>query len=239
MKRLSRRLWAVLLATAASALVVLAASHAAGPADSIVFIKNHNVWLAKANGSGQVRVTRDGTAANPYYSPTQADNGTIVALRGPDGRPRRHFQRRRIAVYRLSPSGSSWSAPDLPLRAPRAYRSARAQRGGLAERSHPRVWQLLYEEVSRGGRRKLKPVPQRRLHGRRLGAVPGQVRAPAPALGSPSWIHNRRLLIFDQSLRWALRYTWPRSAGSPSPSTGIPAAAISCPTGTESLGGGE
>ena len=59
----------------------------------MVFIKKSNVWMAKANGSSQVRVTRDGTRGNPYYSPSIADNGTIVALRSiflhsfrPDGR---------------------------------------------------------------------------------------------------------------------------------------------------------
>ena len=59
----------------------------------MVFIKKSNVWMANANGSGQVRITRDGTRGNPYYSPSIADNGTIVALRSiflhsfrPDGR---------------------------------------------------------------------------------------------------------------------------------------------------------
>jgi len=48
---------------------------------SIVFIKRNNLWIAKADGSGQVRLTRDGTRGNPYFSPSIADNGTIVALK--------------------------------------------------------------------------------------------------------------------------------------------------------------
>ena len=47
----------------------------------MVFIKKNNVWMAKADGSGQVRLTRDGSRGNPYYSPSIADDGTIVALR--------------------------------------------------------------------------------------------------------------------------------------------------------------
>ena len=47
----------------------------------MVFIKKSNVWMAKVDGSGQVRVTRDGTRRTPYYSPSIADNGTIVALK--------------------------------------------------------------------------------------------------------------------------------------------------------------
>jgi WD40-like Beta Propeller Repeat len=48
---------------------------------SMVFIKKSNVWIARADGSGQVRLTRDGNRGNPYFSPSISDNGTIVALR--------------------------------------------------------------------------------------------------------------------------------------------------------------
>src|ERR687891_363966 len=46
----------------AAAALVLAALPAAASADSIVFIKSHNVWLANADGTGQYQVTQDGTA---------------------------------------------------------------------------------------------------------------------------------------------------------------------------------
>ena len=57
---------------------------AAAPAQSasMVFIKKSNVWMSRVDGSGQVRVTKDGSRGNPYYSPSIADNGTIVALKG-------------------------------------------------------------------------------------------------------------------------------------------------------------
>ena len=63
---------------------VLLGLAAAAPAQgaSVVFIKKNNVWMAKTDGSGQVRVSRDGTRGRPYYSPSIADNGTIVALKG-------------------------------------------------------------------------------------------------------------------------------------------------------------
>jgi hypothetical protein len=48
----------------------------------MVFIKKSNVWTAKDDGSRQTRLTRDGTRGNPYFSPSIAYNGTIVALRG-------------------------------------------------------------------------------------------------------------------------------------------------------------
>ena len=57
----------------------LAVVPAAASADSIVFLKSDNVWLAKPDGSGAYQVTTDGTASSPYRSPSQADDGTIAA----------------------------------------------------------------------------------------------------------------------------------------------------------------
>jgi hypothetical protein len=63
---------------------VLAALAVAAPAqaDSMVFIKKGDVWMAAPDGSRQVAVTRDGTKRRPYFSPSIADDGTIVALKG-------------------------------------------------------------------------------------------------------------------------------------------------------------
>ena len=65
----------ILLAAAAIMLVPAAAAHA----DSIVFVKDANVWVASPDGSGQRQLTRDGTADHPYRSPSQADDGTVAA----------------------------------------------------------------------------------------------------------------------------------------------------------------
>lgn len=67
-----------------AALPVLAApdAHAAGtPAGTLVFIKDHNVWLSKGDGSQARALTKDGSFATPYVAPSQSDNGTIVAGR--------------------------------------------------------------------------------------------------------------------------------------------------------------
>ena len=61
---------------AAVALVLVPA--AAASADSIVFVKNANVWVASPDDSNQRQLTRDGTADHPYRSP-QADDGTVAA----------------------------------------------------------------------------------------------------------------------------------------------------------------
>lgn len=76
---MTRRL---LLATALA--VACLAAPAAAQADSIVYIKDHNVWLANPDGSGRYQVTFDGAADWPYGTPTQADDGTIVARKGTD-----------------------------------------------------------------------------------------------------------------------------------------------------------
>ena len=47
-------------------------------ADSVVFVKDANLWVANPDGSGARAVTTDGTADSPYRSPSQADDGTIA-----------------------------------------------------------------------------------------------------------------------------------------------------------------
>jgi hypothetical protein len=47
-------------------------------ADSIVYTKDANIWVARPDGSEARQITRDGG----YQSPSQADDGTILAVRG-------------------------------------------------------------------------------------------------------------------------------------------------------------
>ncbi len=75
-----RKLLYPLLALLGAAFL-LAAGHATASTGSIVYVKDHNVWLANADGSGQYQVTRNGTADSPWRSPSQADDGTIAASR--------------------------------------------------------------------------------------------------------------------------------------------------------------
>lgn len=74
---LKRHLIALLALIGAGILI------ASGPAyaseGSIVYIKDHNVWLANSDGSGQYQVTSNGTYASPWRSPSQANDGTIAA----------------------------------------------------------------------------------------------------------------------------------------------------------------
>lgn len=63
-------------------LMLLLAIAVPASADSIVYAKDGNVWSARPDGSGAVPITRDGSAAQPYGYTSQADDGTILAVRG-------------------------------------------------------------------------------------------------------------------------------------------------------------
>ncbi|WP_068399723.1 hypothetical protein [Kribbia dieselivorans] len=49
---------------------------------SIVFIRNHNVWVMRPDGTGKFQVTKDGTASSPWSSPSMSDAGIIAAAKG-------------------------------------------------------------------------------------------------------------------------------------------------------------
>jgi hypothetical protein len=63
--------------TIAVALACMAAAAPAALADSIVYEKNGNVWVANPDGSGQRQLTTSGG----YSRPSQADDGTIIAAK--------------------------------------------------------------------------------------------------------------------------------------------------------------
>lgn len=92
------------LAGAACALALLPA---AASADSIVYVKDGNVWIAKPDGSGQHQVTNSGAEYRRWSSPTQADDGTIVAAHGEE-------------IVRLKQNGTELSRFDPPA-APTSY----------------------------------------------------------------------------------------------------------------------
>jgi hypothetical protein len=69
------------LAALGVAAAVPAEADTGTPAGSIVYVQANNVWIMAPDGSAKTQVTHDGTAADPYSSPSQTDAGTIVALR--------------------------------------------------------------------------------------------------------------------------------------------------------------
>ena len=59
-------------------LVVFLAAASPAAADSILFVRDGNVWISTPDGTTERPLTSDGG----YASPSMADDGTIVALRG-------------------------------------------------------------------------------------------------------------------------------------------------------------
>jgi WD40 repeat protein len=57
---------------------------AAGPAaaDSLVYVKDRNIWVANPDGTGNRQVTFDGREYSAYIDPAQAADGTIWAGKG-------------------------------------------------------------------------------------------------------------------------------------------------------------
>lgn len=72
----------MLLRTVLCTVTAVLACAVPAQASSVVFIKDHNVWLANPDGTGQRAVTTDGYKELPYESPSQADDGTLLAGRG-------------------------------------------------------------------------------------------------------------------------------------------------------------
>ncbi len=92
-----------LLSLVAAAFVLALVSAAPAAADSMVFERDNNIWISNPDGSGQFQVTLDGTAGAPYETPSESDNGTIVAVRQTPG------QRRQI--YRMTQAGALLNPP--------------------------------------------------------------------------------------------------------------------------------
>jgi hypothetical protein len=112
--------------TGALAALGIGATLALAPpamADSLVFIRDNNVWLSNPDGSGQYQVTLDGTAGSPYMSPSQSDGGTIMAIRRPPGG--------RNQLWRMTQSGGLLNAPmNTPAPGPTGALDARLSPNG-------------------------------------------------------------------------------------------------------------
>ena len=114
------------MGTGALAALGIATTLALAPsamADSLVFIRDNNVWLSNPDGSGQYQVTLDGTAGSPYESPSQSDGGTVMAIRRPPGG--------RNQLWRMTQSGQLLNTPiNTPAPGPSGAIDARLSPNG-------------------------------------------------------------------------------------------------------------
>jgi hypothetical protein len=165
-----------LLALTPGCLVLLAGASGTAAASSIVFIKQNDVWLAKPDGSGQYRVTHDGTAKNPYVSPSQADDGTIVAGRRlPIGG----------SLYRLKQNGQLVNR--IPVGA--------LQAGPFSPAVSPDGRTVAFEHVfSRSINGYIETSSDVRFT-RTDGSTPNGLGEVGRGAGAPSWIDSRRAFV--------------------------------------------
>jgi hypothetical protein len=171
-----------------AAVVVAALAVPAGAsAESLVYVKGGNVWRARPDGSHAHRITRDGTRRLPYLHPTQADNGTIVALRATDmfrftRRGHRIGRPRRVSAG-LSGPGSLHELAEAPEVSPNGRRVA-LQKTLLQGTSSNGIKGMTILAVS---------VEYRAAKtGRKL----REVHQPGDYYQSPSWVGNGRVLVF-------------------------------------------
>jgi WD40-like Beta Propeller Repeat len=169
-----------LLAVAVTAAAL--AAPAVASASSIVYIHHGNVWSARPDGSHKVRLTGGGH----WHSPTQADDGTIAAVRGTgpirlmarDGRPLHTIRTAparsgdggtfapRPVDLSLSPDGSKLAYSYVALSCPVASSCGTVQRSTFYTRTNVR-----------------RATPQR-TWGNQFG------------VSDPEWVTNSRTLVF-------------------------------------------
>ena len=77
---------ALTAALSSSALVVAsptatAVAAGAGPG-TLLYVKNHNIYVSRPDGTGTRQLTTSGTSSSPWRSPSGTDSGIVVAARG-------------------------------------------------------------------------------------------------------------------------------------------------------------
>jgi hypothetical protein len=193
----NRRALIVATALVVAATVAGIGTRAAGAASarpaaikgSIVFARGGNVWTAAPDGTRQRRVTRNGTSSNPYMYPTQADAGTIVALRG-------------TRVYRLSRKGRVLGRPfsaAVGLRNPGSLHELAFAPAVSPDGRKVALYKVLLQGTydARSGVNGLNLLAVTTEYRNAVsGAKLGERHEPGTYLQSPSWIDNRRLLVF-------------------------------------------
>jgi hypothetical protein len=163
---------------------------AASTAGSIVYQSGNNIWVAAPNGSGQRMVTRDGRSGAGYAYPTQADNGTIEAVRGYT--TLYHVTRngrvigRPLKVATGASSGISLHTLALdPAISPNGRRVA----ASVVE------YQGLYDP-STGGRATGLIAQDVKYYDTSSGKLLTTAHAAGTYLMAPSWLNNNDLLLF-------------------------------------------
>lgn len=161
---------------------VLALIPATAHASSIVYIRDHNVWITDMTTGNGYPVTADGTEAAPYYSPSQADDGTIVAGREDDDGSG--------SLYRMDQAGNLLNEPFEPS----------SIVGPLEPQVSPDGKIVAYHRASSSSPCYLSSCPGGSTSVQYTFADRNAVPADSPGgFSHPSWISDSQTLVFSNS----------------------------------------
>jgi WD40-like Beta Propeller Repeat len=202
------RIRAIHLSLAALALA-LPASASAAPTGSIVFSKSSNIYRAHGDGSGARRLTRDGSRSHPYRQPTQADDGTVVAVR------------EDTTLYRLSRTGRRLGRPRPIATGPRnegslhdlALSPAVSPNGREVALSNTLLQGTYDPATGTSGMNLLSVTIEYRSA--RTGRRTGEIHVPGDYLESPSWVDDAHVLFFKPLVGYAAQVNVDTRGGAP------------------------
>lgn len=170
-----------LLAAVLAAATSLAAAGTA-VAESIVYVKDRNVWVTAPDGSGNRQVTFDGAEYSAYLDPTQSDDGTIWAAKGED-------------IVKLDQQGTVMASWDPPATVDSAGGTLDGVPQDLAVTPDGRTLAFTYYRYG---------CPVGADCGARTTTVFSHADRPTPVaelgyelnLRNPEWVSNERVLLF-------------------------------------------
>jgi hypothetical protein len=170
-----------LLATALITCGLPLAAAGSAAADSIVFIKDKNLWVANPDGSAARAITSDG-AEGEYWSPSQADDGTIAVA-----------HRERVELWNRD--GTKLAELDPPALTDSVSHGVDGAVANAAISPDGKTIAFNYAQYS-------CPAGASCTGRETMGYMPtSQTKAPAAYadsiyLGNPSWVSNSRTLAF-------------------------------------------
>jgi hypothetical protein len=175
---------------AAAAALLLPAGASAEAGGSIVYAKRGNVYRSHGDGTHQRRLTKNKRRSHPFEHPSQADGGTVVAIR--DDTTLYRFSRRgkRLGRARKVATGlrNEGSLHDL------AFSPAVSPNGKQVALSNTLLQGTYDPSTGARGMNLLSVTIEYR--NARTGRRAGEIHIPGDYLESPSWIDDGHALFF-------------------------------------------
>lgn len=165
-------------------LAMWLAAPAAAQASTIVYVKDHNIWLVDMTTGTRHAVTTDGTTEEPYFSPSQDDAGRIVAVKG-----------KGISRYlhRMDQTGNPLNAPFVP--------SGLGSAGPFEPQVSPDGSIVGYHSASSDSPCYMSSCPGGSTTARYTRADGNETAAESPGgFADVSWVSNSQTLVFSNSV---------------------------------------